>query len=209
VRACGCSAVELQQLNLSLLSEVVDGKLHAPEGTILRLPAGKGADFKTAYAKLGAGERFASQRAYWIQHRVARGQSIGAIARRYGTTPRAIQSANGLASAHKIRAGQVLRIPRRGDSGAIAVASASRSDEKSAPKVAKARTKSSADKQVASAKSAAVPRASFVSHKVRRGQTIGAIARQYGTTVSAIKSHNGVEDVRRIKIGRVLKIPQS
>ena len=240
VRLCGCSSEELQLMNLSLLTEVLEGKLHAPAGTRLRLPYGKAAAFQTAYAKLGGGERFASQRVYWGQHRVGRGQSIGAIARRYGTTPRAIQVANGLKSAHRIRAGQVLRIPPRGG-GAPAVAVASVSEEpKGDPEPRKrtakrsrgkrgatvvaavadsdapekriatslqTRSKRSSETKVATAKKSS--RASFVKHRVRRGQTIGAIARLYGTTIGAIRQHNSLGNVRRIQVGRVLKIPRS
>ncbi|MGH7804035.1 MAG: LysM peptidoglycan-binding domain-containing protein, partial [Candidatus Binatia bacterium] len=210
VKACGCSRDYLQDLNLSLLAEVLDGKLHAPAGTRLRLPHGKAGEFRAAYAKLGTGERFASQRVYWSQHKVARGQSIGAIARRYGTTARAIQSANGLKSVHRIRAGQILKIPPRGSGSAVAVAAV---DEKPTPARAKrAASEKKAETKVASVKSKRAPaakRSSFVSHRVKSGQTIGAIARLYGTTVQEIKAHNSLGDLRRIRTGRVLKIPRS
>jgi membrane-bound lytic murein transglycosylase D len=179
VRACDCSSEELRSLNLSLLSEVTDGKLHVPRGTHLRLPAGKGKAFRAEYAKLGSNERFASQRAYWIQHRVASGQSVGAIARRYGTSVSAIQSANGLKNAHRIRVGQVLKIPTGKGRSSSGIAVASRSAN----------------------------RASSVSHRVSQGQTIGAIASRYGTSVPAIQSANGLASAHRIRVGQVLKIP--
>ncbi len=46
-----------------------------------------------------------------------------------------------------------------------------------------------------------------VRHKVKKGETLGAIARKYGTTVSAIQAANGMRNTR-INIGQVLKIPK-
>ncbi len=47
----------------------------------------------------------------YLVHRVTRGENLGAIARRYGTTVGAIQSANSLGRRTLIRIGQQLRIP--------------------------------------------------------------------------------------------------
>ena len=49
----------------------------------------------------------------YLVHRVSRGQSLSAIARRYGTTIAAIQSANSLGRRTVIRIGQRLRIPKK------------------------------------------------------------------------------------------------
>lgn len=43
-------------------------------------------------------------------------------------------------------------------------------------------------------------------HKVRRGETLGAIARRYGTTVAQIAARNGIRDVNRIRAGQVLRV---
>jgi membrane-bound lytic murein transglycosylase D len=45
-------------------------------------------------------------------------------------------------------------------------------------------------------------------HRVRRGQTLGAIARRYGTTVRALRSHNGLRG-DQVRAGQVLRIPSS
>ena len=44
-------------------------------------------------------------------------------------------------------------------------------------------------------------------HRVRSGETIGAIARRYNTSVSAIMQLNGITNARRVRAGRVLTIP--
>ncbi len=50
---------------------------------------------------------------YTVSHVVRTGQTLGQLAARYGTSVRAIQQVNGLAST-QLRVGRVLQIPRRG-----------------------------------------------------------------------------------------------
>jgi membrane-bound lytic murein transglycosylase D len=107
----GCSVDELENLNPRFTNEVVEGKLYVPKGYALRVPAGRADRFNAAYAELPSSERFSRQRKFFIAHRVQRGQTIGGIARRYGTTVAAIQDANGLRDVNRLRAGQVLKIP--------------------------------------------------------------------------------------------------
>lgn len=57
--------------------------------------------------------REAAPRAVPVTHQVARGDTLGAIARRYGSSVRAIQTANGMGRRTMIRVGQRLRIPTR------------------------------------------------------------------------------------------------
>ncbi|MCY4078020.1 MAG: LysM peptidoglycan-binding domain-containing protein [Acidobacteria bacterium] len=57
--------------------------------------------------------REAAPQAVHVTHRVVRGDTLGAIATRYGTSVRAIQNANGLGRRTMIRVGQRLRIPTR------------------------------------------------------------------------------------------------
>jgi membrane-bound lytic murein transglycosylase D len=49
----------------------------------------------------------------YATHRVRSGETLSTIARRYGTSVSAIARANGLASIHRLRIGQRLRIPSR------------------------------------------------------------------------------------------------
>ena len=93
---------------------------------------------------------------------VRRGDTLGAIARRYRTSVDAIVRLNNLRSRSIIRVGQVLRIPTRGETAAAAAP---------APKAALGET---------------------VVHVVRAGDTLFKIARTYGTTVDRIKAANGL-----------------
>jgi membrane-bound lytic murein transglycosylase D len=51
------------------------------------------------------------------------------------------------------------------------------------------------------------PREMYVTHRVRRGQTLSTIARRYGTSVNAIVRANNLRSRHRIRAGQRLKIP--
>ena len=57
--------------------------------------------------------RLEQPRATTVTHRVARGDTLEGLARRYGTTVRAIQEANSMGRRTVIRVGQQLRVPAR------------------------------------------------------------------------------------------------
>lgn len=52
-------------------------------------------------------------------------------------------------------------------------------------------------------------RVTWVTHEVRRGETLGVIARRYGVTVEAIRAANRGVSPRRLQIGQVLLIPRA
>ena len=52
-----------------------------------------------------------------------------------------------------------------------------------------------------------IPRATFVEHRVRRGETLSKIAQKYGTSVSAIVEANKLGSRNRVSAGRHLVIP--
>lgn len=88
------------------------------------------------------------------------------------------------------------QVARRARNKATQVASTSRSRASSARSTQTTKTAKSSSKKKASA---------VVVHHVRPGQTLGAIARQYGTTVEAIKGLNNVG--KSIQAGQRLRIP--
>ena len=101
----------LAELNPALTPDVVNGRLHVPRGYRLRVPAGGAAGFATRYASLAPAHKPAAQRARIVKHRVQKGQTLTAIAKRYGTTVAAIQRHNRLRDASQVKAGQQLVIP--------------------------------------------------------------------------------------------------
>jgi membrane-bound lytic murein transglycosylase D len=57
------------------------------------------------------------------------------------------------------------------------------------------------------AQAAAAPAVTGRTHKVRRGETLGHLARRYGVSVAALRSANGDIDPRRVRAGQSLRIP--
>ena len=43
-------------------------------------------------------------------------------------------------------------------------------------------------------------------HRIRSGDTLGALARRYGTTVSNICRLNGIKSTTILRIGRTLRV---
>ena len=109
-RAANTSTERLVALNPSFGPLIRNGKLHVPRGHRLRIPAGARKDFTRRYAALSPRAKADQQAAAFAFHKVRRGQTLGGIARRYGTSARTLQRLNGLRSAHFIRIGQ--RLPR-------------------------------------------------------------------------------------------------
>ena len=108
------SLAELEALNPALSSRVVRGDLLVPRDYRIRVPVGTAHTVGRAYASLPGGYKLASQPAHERTHRVQRGETLSSIARRYGTSVKSLQQANGLKSANRIRIGQRLSIPVRG-----------------------------------------------------------------------------------------------
>ncbi|PYG02018.1 LysM repeat-containing protein [Georgenia satyanarayanai] len=133
-------------------------------GQVLRLPAGKAATAAPTSA---------------TTHTVAAGDTVSALAKRYGTTVERIVSANRLDSRALIIIGQRLTIP--GTSAPATGVSA-------APAASRSAT------------------ASARSHVVRAGDTVSGIAQRYGTTVERIASANGLRNPGLIRIGQRLTV---
>lgn len=110
-RAANTDVDRLADLNPALAREVISGKLHVPKGYRLRVPAGAAASFTTRYASLPSGQKHSRQKTLYATHRVQRGQTLSAIAKRYGTTVAAIKRQNNLRGVPRVRAGQSLVIP--------------------------------------------------------------------------------------------------
>ncbi|HEX4873161.1 MAG TPA: LysM peptidoglycan-binding domain-containing protein [Nevskiaceae bacterium] len=197
-RLCGADDELFRKLNPAYRPEVMDGKLYVPPGHLIRVPAGSAEPFSVAYAKLGDNERFSSQRVYFLQHRVSRGETLGRIASRYGVSVKAIQSASGLKNAGSIRIGQLLKIPPREEArpGPVTVAVG-----ESKPGLTREETRA--------AEQARQPVRNPRVHKVRAGQTLSSIAKQYRVSVASLRDANALGSSSHIRAGQRLTIPAS
>lgn len=94
---------QLQQLNPALFRSV------APSGYLLRVPKGNGTLVSSSLEMVPA-----ERRASWRLHRIAPGEDIASIARRYSASPKALLSANNLSESAIPVAGDRLVIPAAG-----------------------------------------------------------------------------------------------
>ena len=197
-KLCGTSDDEFRRLNPAYRPEVVEGRLYVPPGHTIRVPQGAAQRFQLAYASLAPDQRYDRQRQFYLSHLVARGESVGKLAKRYGVSSQQILALNGLANAKKVRVGQTLKIPSRDDAAPIQLASA----PEAAPAAGSAPHTLHLKTEVASAKSLRVR-----THRVTSGQTLGAIAKRYQTTIHSLRELNGLGDKDLLRVGSTIKVP--
>lgn len=181
IASCAGTSLEvLQDLN----PELRRGTTPASTGAAypLRLPIGSRAQFEARYAALPP-----EQRLSWHQHVVQRGDSVSAIAMRYGTSTGAVLAANRLSATTALAPGRTLLIPAGPSVDAVPEAVlASR-----APRVADEPEPTSTRR---------------TSYRVRPGDTLGKIASRHGTSIAKLAEWNGLRNRNRIHVGQRLTI---
>ena len=202
VQTAGIDAASFRELNPSYHDTVVSGRLYVPAGDTIRLPAGQAAAFNVAYSRLGNGETFSKQRQTHFSYKVKKGESLAAIAQRYGVSESGLRSMNGLKKG-KLRAGKVIRIPNNGDNEPADTVVADAADMSDVRSETPASKKPKADKSKKSGKVVATAR----THKVTSGQTLSGIAAKYNVSVAQLKQHNNLSKSGVIRAGMKLKIP--
>ena len=124
-QASGVSLDEVEELNTHLTR----GRTPVNRGWSVRIPAGTRTAFEQSFPELYRTQRLASAVPAVVTgaasgtHRVARGETLSHIAKRYGTTVSALRSANRNLDPRRMRVGQAVRVP-----AGKAVASASAAD---------------------------------------------------------------------------------
>jgi membrane-bound lytic murein transglycosylase D len=153
-------------------------RLTTPPGTksLLRLPLGRGPATIAAYAELPA-----RRRVTFIEHFVARGETLGGIALRYRVSQAMLAAANPRVNSRRLRINQRLIVPT---GGALSTSVARRM----------------ADPVVAAGTSTGA------FHRVRRGETLSEIADEYGVTQRELRLWNVVDSRGRIRAGQRLRV---
>jgi membrane-bound lytic murein transglycosylase D len=142
------------------------------------VPKGKGI---VLLSKLGDIPEWHPPVSAYLKHRVIKGESLSAIARRYGTSVRAIMAMNGLRSRHYIKVGWRLKIPTRRQYASL--------------------------ERISSPVPGLKRKENLVEYVVRKGDSLWRIANRFGTTTKAIQSVNKLNDTY-LSIGQILMIPQ-
>jgi len=190
----------------------------------LKLPPAVAASFDTKLAALPA--HVPAPQTTYAHHRVRRGETLSTIARRHRTSVNSIVRANNLRSRHRIRVGQRLKVPQRGGSSPTPAATTAgksvnytvrRGDSlwRLASRHGTTVDRIKADNGLRGARLAIGQklriktgnRAGSRSYTVRRGDTIGGIARVQNVSINAILSVNNLSRSSTIYPGQILRVP--
>ena len=172
-RCAGVDRDAVVRLNPALLREATPPGRH---DTTVHVPAGTGRTCAARLRRIPLAERLT-----WRRHTVRRGETLGRIARRYGTTVRDIARVNRIRDVRLIHPGDRLLIPMPAQ---LAQRAARRTRERGYY----------------------VPPEGYqrVRYKVRRGDTLSGIARRLGVTVRHLRRVNNLHHTSLIRPGQVL-----
>ena len=133
-----------------------------------------------------------------VYHRVKSGDTLGKIARIYGTTVRELCRLNGIKPTTLLRIGQSLRCY------------AGENYTARRPRINKQKKTIRVEAQPENVSSVNAEKTTTansqpVYHKIKSGDTLGAIAQKYGTTVSKLCELNGIKRTTILRLGRTLR----
>jgi len=194
-KALGIPKDELQDRNPALRPAVWNNSKLIPKGFDIRVrPGSSKFGPQEALARIDT-KQFKSSQTPDRSHRVSRGQTLSAIAARYGVSVRSIASLNNIPRNNRIRVGQVLRLPQRGGGGGEVIEVASNENDAD-------------DEKTQSNIKPAVNRATQGSgtYKVRRGDSIHQIAKRFGLSQKQLVAMNDLNRRKPIYPGQVLKV---
>ncbi|QTA83924.1 Lytic transglycosylase LysM domain-containing protein [Desulfonema limicola] len=176
----GIKKSEIQKFNPALLPSVYEPGGYIPKGASLNIPKKKKPDFEKAYALIPENLKHMEIPAP-VYHKVRKKQTLSEIAKLHNVPLGSLARFNNIKNTRHIRAGQRLKIPAALESG----------DETSVSRFK------------------GLPlEFSTVSHRVRRGQTLSDIAKMYGISEKSIARLNKIRDLKKIRAGQVLRIPE-
>lgn len=183
---------ELRRLNPALLNSVWKGARHVPRGYEFRVPSH--IDLTAVMAKLSTGAPEPAEVALaGGRHRVARGETLSQIASEYGVSMATLADLNDLGRPYRLRVGQVLAIPEKGGRPAVVAQT-----PKETPPPAPAAKPTSPTGVVGSER-----------YVVRRGDTLGKIAKRHGLTEDQLMEMNNIRNRQFIYEGQVLALAPS
>lgn len=147
----------------------------------VRLPVGSGTIFAERYAQLPK-----EQRANYVIHKIRKGDTPGAIAKRYGVRTDELLRANKLRDARSLRIGQNLLIPVNPNAGKMTAAELREALRDDTP--------------------TAKTRQSGTSYTVKTGDSLWSIAKRFNVSESQLRSWNGLGSKSPLKPGQKLTV---
>ncbi len=150
----------------------------------LKLPSGTKATFEEAFAKIPEWEK-----SVWVKHTVRRGETLGSVARKYGTTVATLRDINHLKKSN-IRVGATILVPTGNRAEVGEDDAGSRASISSAALVLE---------------EPLAPPKPF-RYRVKRGDTLWSIAKRFNTSVGNIRKWNGLGSTSAIRAGQRLTL---
>jgi membrane-bound lytic murein transglycosylase D len=173
-RLADTSVAALRDLNPQYLRLVTPPRRES----VVRLPAGSGAQATERFASLPA-----KSRVTYVDHVVTRGQTMGSIGRIYRVSARLIIDANPGVRASRLRPGSHLLIPTS-----------------FVPP-------SSAEPALRAGRVGAGHGGTTIRYRVRSGESLWLIAGRYNTTVERLRSLNALSRSEPLRAGQVIRVP--
>gem|GEM_PF-278389 len=161
---------------------------------VVRVPPGTAGTFEVRYAQIPASERIS-----FLEHRVARGETLSHIAQRYGVSLADLTGSNRNLDPRRLQIGQALIIPVGGARPAAARSQVAQSPASTGP---------SDDQGTGNGNGYGNGSSSAVTstHVVASGESLWTIARRYGMAVSDLQSMNGLGSAATIQPGQRLNV---
>jgi len=189
--AAGLTTQELREYNPELLRWATPPGESYP----LKIPTGIRDEFLAAYEQIPEEERVENV----VVHTVSRGENLGQIANRYGTSVRALYSSNENLST-TIHPGQRIVVPVAGGSMERIAADRPTNSPTAAP---------SASSQQQRTQAQAPPNTTAVHYTVKRGDTVGHIAEWFDVLSWQIRGWNGIDNVIRAGQRLTIHVPNN
>ncbi|SEG11358.1 peptidoglycan DD-metalloendopeptidase family protein [Parabacteroides chinchillae] len=140
-----------------------------------------------------------------VYHRVKSGDTLGKIARLYGTTVNELCRLNGLKSTSILRLGQSIRCSANGQRSVSKTRSKQGASSVQKASKTKVEATTAAVASLQDNTSNSKPGQTPVYHRIKSGDTLGAIATKYGTTVSKLCQLNGISKTTVLRLGRSIR----
>jgi membrane-bound lytic murein transglycosylase D len=166
----GCSIEKIQELNPELLRQSTPANMKYYN---LRIPNGSKETFYAAYNEMPS-----AKETNLVNHKVKKGETLSAIARKYGVSTYAIREANSMSKKAKISPGKILIIPAGANYQAQAASTPTN-------------RKYESDGDF---------------YTVRRGDNISGIARAFGVDTKDLRRINNIDTKSQIFVGQKIRI---
>ena len=218
----GLDEKTIREYNPALRRPVLRGSKYLPKGYRLRLPVQ--IDPQAIFARLPVEEKFTHQK-HLNWYRVRRGDTLSKIARRFNTSVATLMTLNDIGNAHRIRAGDIIRLPAGHaspeGSGEVEIALKSPSSnkaltEKDAKNIKTASTASADSQKISPPFKATIPEQKLkvtTGRKIKEGwitvepdETLGHLADWLQVPTQRLRQWNRLRYGEDIHIGQRLRL---